>query len=31
MQFNVGKIKSKKIAKKVQKLKEFAGNSYSYL
>ncbi len=31
LQFNVGKVKSKKTAKKVQKLKEFAGNSYSYL
>lgn len=31
MQFNVGKIKSKKTAKKVLKLKEFASNSFSYL
>ncbi len=31
LQFNVAKVKSKKTAKKVQKLKEFASNSYSYL
>jgi len=32
MSFNVaGKLKNKKTLKKVQKLKEFANNSYSYL
>mgnify|MGYP001090588689 CR=1 FL=1 len=33
MSFNVaaGKLKNKKTLKKVQKLKEFASNSYSYL
>jgi hypothetical protein len=31
MQFNVGKVKSKRTVKKVQKLKEFASNSYSYI
>ncbi len=31
MSFNVGKIKTKKSSQKVQKLKDFTSNSYSYL